>query len=505
MKKISFYIMALFACLGVFLNSCQDENTLSRAVLASADQLNFEAQSAGVKIIRITSDADWVVDAPEWVTVSPSKGQAGQTEVEISVSDNMRGGAPDNPRKATVIFKGRNSWSEAPVVVRQDGDKFRDLKGSSIDDLESAPEETTLRIENATVVCLTANGFVATDGNKYFYTKQPAMMPAVGDKVIVEGDKYKETTGLSYISGVHVIADGAGTIPTAEPTDITAGLDKVNFTSRNYVKVSGAYDGSSLKVNGAACQVYFEDPAEALKVSEYTGHKIAIIGYFAGMASPVVKIIPSEIQDLGINETVYFSENFEWLEPWCAVGDGKTPADDIVGTDQGATGQPQISKSIVDGVTAEKALLVKGYEFMRYDKNGPNAGECIYLQKNYLKFGKTGFQGSMTLPAMESLGDGVEGATLAFDWYSQRQGSGVFDPTEIVVIVNEGGVETQFAVPALNFESGAVAKWTRAKIKLDGVKLTKNTRITIRNVDSQLTSAKALRWHIDNIILSKAN
>lgn len=200
-------------------------------------------------------------------------------------------------------------------------------------------------------------------------------------------------------------------------------------------------------------------------------------------------------------QTVYFSEDFEWLAPW-AEANG---ASDIVGCDQASTTQPQITKAFnADSVSAERALLDRGYEFERYDKNGAGAGECIYIQANYLKFGKTGFQGVMTLPAMPELGDGVNGAVLSFDWYSQRQGSGVFDATEIVVIVTNGSESVQFPVPALNLNTGDKAAWTRAEIKLDGVTLNNTTRITIRNIDSQLKSTKALRWHIDNIKLAEA-
>lgn len=200
-------------------------------------------------------------------------------------------------------------------------------------------------------------------------------------------------------------------------------------------------------------------------------------------------------------QTVYFTEDFEWLAPWAEAND----AADIVGCDQASTTQPQITKALnADGVSAEQALLDRGYQFERYDVNGAGAGECIYLQANYMKFGKTGFQGSMTLPAMAELGNGVDGAVLSFDWYSQRQGSGKFDPTEIVVIVTNGDDAVQFAVPALTFENGDKAAWTRAEIALNDVTLNKDTRITIRNIDSQLKSSKALRWHIDNIKLADA-
>lgn len=210
---------------------------------------------------------------------------------------------------------------------------------------------------------------------------------------------------------------------------------------------------------------------------------------------------------IGVNaqtqKGLYFSEDFEWLEPWSAVGYGTIPAADIVGTDQAETEQPQISsaKCLIDGKKPSDELAARGYEFLRWANATPTPGECIYLQRNYLKFGKTGYQGGMTLPAMESLGEGVEGLTLSFDWYSQRQASGIFDPTELVVIVKTGDEESKFSVPKLDFVNGATAKWTKAIIKLEGVKLDKDSRITIRNIDSQLRSAKALRWHIDNIYL----
>lgn len=205
-------------------------------------------------------------------------------------------------------------------------------------------------------------------------------------------------------------------------------------------------------------------------------------------------------------QTVYFTEDFEWLEPWSQAGDGTNfPAADIVGSNQASTVQPQITKSFVDSISAEQALLDRGYAFVRYDKNGAGANECIYVQRNYLKFGKTGFQGELILPAMESLGEGVMAPVLSFDWYSQRQGSGAFDATQLVVIIETPEAETlSYTVPALDFQSGDAARWTRADIALEGAKLTKDSRIHIRNIDSQLKSTKALRWHIDNITLAEA-
>ena len=77
----------------------------------------------------------------------------------------------------------------------------------------------------------------------------------------------------------------------------------------------------------------------------------------------------------------------------------------------------------------------------------------------------------------------------------------------MVIIVKNGDKEQQFEVPGLTIEKGADFKWYPTEVALTGATLTKDTRITIRNVDSQWpkqsTKAEgknwALRWFIDNI------
>ena len=69
-----------------------------------------------------------VSEVPEWVTISPTQGSAGTTDVTVSVTDNMREGAEDNPRKATLVFKGSTLASRAEVIISQNGDKYRDVE-----------------------------------------------------------------------------------------------------------------------------------------------------------------------------------------------------------------------------------------------------------------------------------------------------------------------------------------------------------------------------------------
>src|SRR5690554_5140824 len=97
--KYTYRTLILVALLVTF-GSCEEEgSSLSRAVLASASSLNFEGTSSAPQTITVYADADWVTEVPEWITVTPATG-TGVMDVTISVTDNLRGGALDNPRKA---------------------------------------------------------------------------------------------------------------------------------------------------------------------------------------------------------------------------------------------------------------------------------------------------------------------------------------------------------------------------------------------------------------------
>ena len=196
-------------------------------------------------------------------------------------------------------------------------------------------------------------------------------------------------------------------------------------------------------------------------------------------------------------EKVFFEEDFEWLEPWALANDPEVG--DCQGTNDPSVEAPQISKAklVVDGKTAEQALIEKGYDFIRDCAADKTPGECIYLQKNYLRFGKTSYQGGIILPSID-VPEGTE-VTLSFQWFTQRQGTGVIDPTELVVKVANGDDVKVFNVPTLDWESGHALVWEDATIVLEGAVVTKDTKITIINSDEQLKSSKALRWHLDNI------
>lgn len=188
-------------------------------------------------------------------------------------------------------------------------------------------------------------------------------------------------------------------------------------------------------------------------------------------------------------QVVYFQEDFEWLEPWSS----QTPAGQTVETDDPGATAPKLVTNKVDEVSTYDALVAKGYEFLAAHadiKKEKEPGEQAYLQRNYIKFGLTGYQTGIVLPA---LAVDAPDAEISFDWCSQRQGSGIWDPTKLVVIVGEN----VYDVPEVVREDNSAYSWVPATVKLGDLKA--GDKITIRNCDEQWGINKAMRWFIDNI------
>ena len=202
--------------------------------------------------------------------------------------------------------------------------------------------------------------------------------------------------------------------------------------------------------------------------------------------------------------TVIYQDDFEWLEPWSSI----TPAGRTVEeNNEKATAQQLGNSSVtVDGVTAYEALLAKGYSFpvccAPKKANDPREAKAqTYLQRNYLKFGLTGYYSGLTFPAMDANGGTV---TFNFDYCKMRQGSGKWDDTDLIIEVVNGADAKQFAVPFTYFIDGQDYLWVSASVELTGAVVTPDTKITIRNCDEQWPDAgtRALRWFIDNIVVT---
>lgn len=520
-KYISLILFSVVAAMGCMFTSCEDKDTnLSRAVLASVSVLEYEVYPTGPQIITVTSDGDWVTEAPEWIEVSPASGSVGQTEVTITVNQNTRDNAPDNPRRGDVKFKGRDLESIATVIVRQDGDKFRDPADYSIDDMEAAAEETVVRLPGMICVSNTTKGMIATDGEQYAYVQNPQIAPVVGNKYDIVGEKRFDSNKFSYVLGERMTDLGASPVPAKTPFDITETLDNTNGKKYQYVTVAGDLEGTTVKIKGAANNVALIDAAPEANVSALDGHKVVVTGYFAGLASPFVNIIPVSLEDKGLNEVIYFADDFEWIEPWAVAANAH---DYVAESETLAAESLNISQLNTEGKMLIDELYDRGYNFVKATGDRPIKvyedrpfEKRIYLQKNYLKFSLTGIEAGVILPALKGVPDGEE-CELLFDWSPMRQGnpgaSGrKYDETSLIVIVENGGEEVKIPVPAHTLKAGGKHEWMHANIDLSDCIINDNTKITIRSCDEKWPNYKlpaddpkdkgecaVNRWFFDNV------
>ena len=148
-------------------------------------------------------------------------------------------------------------------------------------------------------------------------------------------------------------------------------------------------------------------------------------------------------------------------------------------------------------MTAFDAVEKLGYKFI-YDKND---NKRIYLQQNYLKFGKTGNHAGIILPPIDGVPEAKDNVTLSFDWSGMRQGSGKIDPVNLIVIFENGSDKVQIDIPELGWEEGHKLEWVRAEVSLKGITVNKDTKITITQTQWEVGTAN--RWFLDNIKISE--
>lgn len=475
LKNLS--ISALAAVAGVLaFTGCQpEESPLSRAILTSVSGMEFAAQNAEPQTITVYADADWTVEAPEWVTVDKTAGSR-TMDVTISVADNMRDGAIDNPKKDTIIFRGYNLLSNAYVIVTQAGDKYRDVPATDISGILSMKDEDVVILEGAQVSAVSTKGFVLTDAAANVFVLSDETV-AVGDKVNVKGSKgtLYDLAAVTVCDEVEVVGNAAVTYPST--TDITAQIDTYAPTAMEYVELSGSLDGVNVAVEGAVRVGVILDPTSAIDLAALNGHNVTVKGYSAGATVSVVNVIATEIVDLGVNEIIYFTDNFDWVSE-LAIAAG-------AGDSMGVNGDDS-AKNAYTAVTGFAELLAsQGYEDLF------PSSKTIYLQQNYLKFSKGSNTNGIRFPAI-SYG-GTTNVVLTFDW-GVHVGSGGQDKVELVIEIEGNGVadKTSFTHTIGEWE------WQTETVTISGID--DNSRIVLKpSTFTGVVDSGYYRWYLDNI------
>jgi hypothetical protein len=229
-------------------------------------------------------------------------------------------------------------------------------------------------------------------------------------------------------------------------------------------------------------------------------------------AGPVFEVLTAPSGGSGGGEqsglkpgTVVFEDDFEWIEPWAtAAGAG-----DAVGTNDPSTTAPNVFTSAAcDGFLAE--AVARGYGYFWgptadggwSDSLGDDNPKVLYLQKNYLKFGKTSYSAGIKLPPLAAL-TSTANIELTFDWCWQV--TGAYKPDLMTLVINVegggtyGGDELTSAQSTVDGESKI--EWQHASATISGA--TAGTRISISpaNGDPKVSNPdrKQNRWYLDNI------
>ena len=150
----------------------------------------------------------------------------------------------------------------------------------------------------------------------------------------------------------------------------------------------------------------------------------------------------------------------------------------------------------------------KGDAAFTYDLT--NHPAALYLQRNYLKFGRSDINAGLILPALSAI-TGSADVTIEFDWCWQVTGS--YNPDIMTLQLDarnggtfENGTETSAELTSEQPTASKSSKieWQHATVKLNGA--TPKTVLHIRptNPDPYTSNTRGQnRWYLDNIKITR--
>ena len=216
----------------------------------------------------------------------------------------------------------------------------------------------------------------------------------------------------------------------------------------------------------------------------------------------------------GAAQLIYYKDDFEWLSQWTDVV--STP-DDIKANTVGSAPNVFTKAGLEDffeAFTTRGYTYIWGWKDQDWSDGEPDNGnkETLYLQKNYLKFGKTDYSSGIILPALSKI-DGSADIQLNFDWCWCMTGGSKADLTTLTIVVTGGGTVADTgtatssplvsAQPNEGTDNITKLEWQHASVRINGA--TSATRITIRPTYNDPTvdnpARRQQRWYLDNIMI----
>ena len=198
--------------------------------------------------------------------------------------------------------------------------------------------------------------------------------------------------------------------------------------------------------------------------------------------------------------TIVFEEDFEWLAPYATAA---SAPDDVTSNSVGSSPNiftTEALKPILTDLQTKGFGYIWGGKGLEWSTAEPDSGNgrTLYLQKNYLKFGKSDYNSGIILPALSSLTASAN-VELTFDWCWCMTGGSKPDLMTLTAEV-VGGVATELTSAQPTAEDQTKLEWQHASVTITGA--TAETRIVLRptNSDPYVQNTRGQnRWYLDNI------
>ncbi len=509
-------VTALAAAILALSFSCRKESgeNVAKAVLGDQSILTFTAKNPAAQTVTVYSDGPWHTTAPSWISVDPSTGDGVMT-VTVTAQENADAGGLLEPRNDTLIFSGNTLASRLIILVNQEGDSYRNAEHLGLDKIAALADGKSFILDQAAVAAVTTAGYVLNDGTTNIYAKDGSSVK-IGDKVSVKGLKgsLNNLPAITTVDELKVNSSGDFSYP--EPKNLNEAIENYSGDVCEYVTVSGVVAGGNLivSVNGVDYSIKQIDCPANLSISSLAGHKVALKGYTIGLlGAKQFGIITTERKDNGVDQLIYFEDDFEWMEPWTSASGA---GDDVANNTVDTNAAPNVFANATQFADFIAEFQNRGYGYIwgwkgqDWSSDDPDNGNkrTLYLQRNYLKFGKTSYSSGIILPLLSGI-SGSDDIDVTFDWCWCMTGGSKPDYTSLALVVTGDGVfestGTQTSEEILSEQptEGDLTelKWQHATVRIKGA--TSATRITIRpfNNDPDITNAARHqnRWYLDNI------
>ena len=469
-------------------------------VTVSEEIVTFEGTPAGPAELKIKSDKDWTLTKgfdSDWFQVDVAEGAADE---EVTVKVTCQPSTSITMRKSTIVLASADTRKTIHVVQSAAGgelDPLISVIGGNIVDVDGLSGEFTLDVQ------ANVDYTVSTDVDWLTVVEQPATRGIVEKR----SHKFAKTNNLTGAkrTGHIIFAASNHTLAVAvnqdkfEPYIIAAPVYKTTYVSGYGCTINYSIDAN------VAYSVTTDADWVKLPAAQGPAQKITIPIQFLANTTDAVRTATVTLYNPEYNYTavhtinqypsgVVYQEDFSWMKPMIAAYNAvaSKPIGDTV---ESSNSEAPNAYTSAEWLATDFWTV---FNAMGYENTNPS-GKVLYPQDAYLKFGKTSVHSGLYLPSIAPEGD----VTLTFNWCAQVQGSGTVDPVKMLVELEGDGVcadtNSKISTPTGSTQEKGQYAWQTYTVTLKGV--TPATRILIRHND--MSSSKAIRFHLDNIKIVK--